>query len=91
MHSHFRVQPNCSVEVVFRCIVVGVVTINRYSVRRHLLWSTKVDLGRHIFGSFFIKQSLNLGMKHSKMWDADRIIFIASPIIYFIWKIFIYK
>ena len=26
MHSHFRVQPNYSVEVVLRCVVVGVVT-----------------------------------------------------------------
>ena len=27
MHSHFRVQPNYSVEVVLYCVVVGVVTI----------------------------------------------------------------
>ena len=28
VHSHFRVQPNYSVEVVFCCVVVGVVTID---------------------------------------------------------------
>ena len=27
VQSHFRVQPNYSVEVVLRCVVVGVVTI----------------------------------------------------------------
>ena len=27
LHSHFFVQPNYSVEVVLRCVVVGVVTI----------------------------------------------------------------
>ena len=27
VHSHFRIQPNYSVEVVFCCVVVGVVTI----------------------------------------------------------------
>ena len=27
LHSHFRVQPNNCVEVVLRCVVVGVVTI----------------------------------------------------------------
>ena len=26
LHSHFHVQPNYSVEVVLRCVVVGVVT-----------------------------------------------------------------
>ena len=27
LHSHFRVQPNNCVEVVLRCVVVGVETI----------------------------------------------------------------
>ena len=27
LHSHFHVQPNFSVEVVFCCVVVGVMTI----------------------------------------------------------------
>ena len=27
LHSHFHVQPNNCVEVVLRCVVVGVVTI----------------------------------------------------------------
>ena len=27
LHSHFHVQPNYSVAVVLRCVVVGVVTI----------------------------------------------------------------
>ena len=27
LHSHFHVQPNYSVEIVLRCVVVGVVTI----------------------------------------------------------------
>ena len=27
VHSHFHVQPNNCVEVVIRCVVVGVVTI----------------------------------------------------------------
>ena len=30
MHSHFHVKPNYSVEVVLRCVVVGVVTITKY-------------------------------------------------------------
>ena len=29
LHSNFHVQPNYSVEVVLRCVVVGVVTIKR--------------------------------------------------------------
>ena len=29
MQSHFRVQPNCSVEVVLCCAVVGVVPITK--------------------------------------------------------------
>ena len=29
LHSNFHVKPNYSVEVVFRCIVVGLVTIER--------------------------------------------------------------
>ena len=29
LHSHFCVQPNYSVEVVLRCVVVGVVTTKR--------------------------------------------------------------
>ena len=28
MHTHFRVQPNFSVEVMLRCVVIGVVTIS---------------------------------------------------------------
>ena len=27
LHSHFHVQPNYSVEVVLRCVLIGVVTI----------------------------------------------------------------
>ena len=30
LHSHFHVQPNYSVEVALRCVVVGVVTIKLY-------------------------------------------------------------
>ena len=26
VHSHFHVKPNCSVEVVLCCVVIGVVT-----------------------------------------------------------------
>ena len=32
VHSHFRVQPNCSVEVVLCCVVVGVVTIYQWMI-----------------------------------------------------------
>ena len=28
LHSHFHVQPNYSIEVVLRCVVVGVMTTN---------------------------------------------------------------
>ena len=37
LHSHFHVQPNYNVEVVLRCVVVGVVTIAKKSVRSNYI------------------------------------------------------
>ena len=39
LQSHFRVQPNNSVDVVLRCVVVGVVTIYQTLVAENLLQS----------------------------------------------------
>ena len=41
LHSHFRVQPNYSVEVVLRCCVDGVVTILKQTFQ-----STKIKLSQ---------------------------------------------
>ena len=45
LQSHFRVQPNNYVEVVLRCVVVGVVTIYQILVAENLLQS---DYWRHL-------------------------------------------
>ena len=43
-HSHFRVQPNYSVEVVLCCVVVGVGTIENTSPIRTLMYYVFVSL-----------------------------------------------
>ena len=46
LHSHYRVQPNCSVEVevALRCVVIGVVTIGLLK-QPHLYISSLHELG----------------------------------------------
>ena len=37
LHSHFHVQPNYSVEVELRCVVVGIVTISICCISYHIV------------------------------------------------------
>ena len=54
-HSHFLVQPNCSVEVVMCSVVVGVVTIVKGCLRwsRTVVKNNSLRLGKFTLSCYF--------------------------------------